>query len=148
MTIPNFTSKEDATEWMIKKFEEILQSIENAKTHEEKARLMREFDMTQFNAEEQILGDKQVKDYQEYQKAKSLVYDFFDWIEKTKSINIFKVSHSSPFFNEMQGGKTLVIAMLIQLLQQLPMELQAYFILNTFRTTYELNFKNMAFNHS
>lgn len=142
--MPNFTDPEQANEYLIGKFEEIIKSIENARNHEEKVKLMKEFDMTQFKAEEQMLGDKQVKDYPEYQKAKPIVYDFFEWVEKQKGIDVFKVTHESPFFNEMQGSKTMSIAMLIQMLPVLPIELQAYFVLNVFRTTYELNFKNMS----
>ena len=142
--MPNFTSPEQANEWLIVKFEDILKKMEGARNHEEKVKFMKEFDMQELKAENQPLGDKQVKDYPEYQKAKSLVYDFFDWVEKQKGINIFKASYENPFFNEMQGNKTLSIAMIIQILPLLPIELQAYFILNIFRTTYELNFKNMA----
>lgn len=142
--MPQFTNPDQAREYLIGVFKKLIEDIEKAKTHEEKVRIMREFDMTEFNAENQLLNNKKVKDYPEYQKAKSLVCDFFIWIENQKGVNVFKASHEDGFFNEMHGSKTLIIAMLIQTLNFLPQELQAYFVLNIFRTTYELNFKNMT----
>ncbi len=143
--MPQFTNTEEAKIYLINVFKKVISDIEQAKTHQEKVKIMKEFDMTEFNAEEQLLNGKKVRDYQEYQKAKSLVDDFFNWIEKQKKISILKASHEDKFFNEMQGNKTFMIALLIQILSQLPnQDLQAYFILNIFRTTYELNFKNMA----
>jgi len=142
--MPNFTDPEEASKYLINRFEDIIKSIETAPNHEEKAKIMKEFDMSQFKAEDSLLNGKPVKDYEEYQRAKQLVYDFFNWIEKQKGVNVFKASHNDPFFNEMQGNKTLSVAMLIQTLPILPVELQAYIMLNIFRTTYELNFKNLT----
>jgi len=142
--MPQFTDPNQAKDYLIGVFKELIKNIEEAKTHREKVKIMKEFNMIQFSAEDQPLNNKKVKDYPEYQKAKSIVYDFFDWIESQKGINVFKASHDDKFFNEMHGEKTLMIPMLIQMLPSLPIQLQAYFILNIFRTTYELNFKNMA----
>lgn len=142
--MPQFKNPDQARDYLIMAFKEIITKMENAKTPEDKIKIMKEFDMTQFTAEDQLLNGKKVVEYQEYQNAKSLVYDFFNWIETQKGINIFKASHEEPFFNEMHGNKTLMVAMLIQVLNVLPQELQAYFILNIFRTTYELNFKNIT----
>jgi hypothetical protein len=142
--MPEFTDPDQAKKYLIGIFKELIRRMEEAKTHDERVKIMKEFDMAQFTAEDQLLNGKKVQDYQEYKDAKSLVYDFFNWIETQKGINVFKASHEDPFFNEMQGNKTLMVAMLIQLLNVLPQELQAYFILNIFRTTYELNFKNMT----
>jgi hypothetical protein len=142
--IPSFTSAEQAKEYLIKSFREVINKIEGAKTHGEKVKVIKEWDMTQYSAEDQPLENKPVKDYPEYQKAKTLVYDFFNWVESQKGVNIIKATHEDPFFNEMSGNKTLMIAELIQMLPYLPVELQAYFVLNIFRTTYELNFKNLT----
>lgn len=144
MMIPQFTDPDQAKSYLIEVFKKLIKEIEEARTHKGKVRIMKEFNMAQFNAEDQLLNNKKVRDYPEYQKAKSLVCDFFNWIENQKGIDLFKVSHTDKFFNEMQGNKTLMIAMLIQILNFLPQELQSYFILNIFRTTYELNFKNMT----
>ena len=142
--IPQFTDPNQAKSYLAEIFKKLIEDIEKARTHKEKVKIMKEFDMAQFNAEDPLLNNKKVRDYPEYQKAKSLVYDFFNWVENQKGVDVFKASNDDKFFNEMQGDKTLMIAMLIQTLNFLPQELQAYFILNIFRTAYELNFKNMT----
>jgi len=141
--IPQFTNPDQAKNYLAEVFKKLIEDIEKAKTHEEKVKIMKEFDMAQFNAESQPLGNKIVSDYPEYQKAKNLVYDFFKWIEENKKIDILKATHEDPFFNESQGEKTILIAMTLQILQGAPIEMQVYLILNIFRTTYELNFKSM-----
>src|SRR3989344_8290041 len=142
--MPQFTDTEQAKTYLVGVFKNLIKKIEEAKNHEEKVKIMKEFDMSEFSAEDQLLNDKQVKDYKEYQEAKSIVNDFLGWVQDNKGVDVFKESHEDKFFNEMHGNKTLMVGMLIQLLNALPQELQAYFILNIFRTTYELNYKNMA----
>jgi len=142
MNFPNLNS--NAKEQLIEKFEKIIQNIKKAKSLEEKKRLMAEGIKLQFNIEEQILNTKKIKDYPEYQKCKELIYDFFNWVENRIRINIFEATYEDKFFNEVHIERTLTIASLLQILNFLPIELQAYFVLNIFRTTYELNFKNMT----
>jgi len=142
--MPQFTDPNQAKSYLVGVFKKLIKDIEETKTHQEKVKIMEEFNMTQFTAEDQPLGDKTVKDYPEYQKAKNLVYDFFKWIEENKKIDLLKAMHEDPFFNESQGVKTMLIAMTLQILQAVSTEMQVYLVLNIFRTTYELNFKNMT----
>jgi hypothetical protein len=142
--MPQFNDPDQARKYLIGVFKKLVENMSKAKSHEEKVKIMKDFDMIQFSAEDQLLNNKKVKDYKEYQDAKTLIWDFFNWVETDKGIDLFKASHEDPFFNEMHGNKTLMVAMLIQTLNFLPEELQAYFILNIFRTTYELNFRNMT----
>lgn len=144
MKMPDFTNENDAKMFLINFFEDFLKRLEEAKNFEEKVKIFRDFNMSDFDAEGRILNGKPVKDYQEYQNAKSLILDFFNWLEKNKNFNVFSVSTSDNFYNNMHGDKTLMVAKLIQLLPSLPIDLQTYFILNIYRTTYELNFKNMS----
>jgi len=142
--MPQFTDPNEAKKYLIGVFKNLIKKIEETKTHDEKVKIIKEFDMAQFTAEDQLLNGKKVKDHQEYQNAKAIVYDFFNWIETQKGIDILKASFGDKFFNEMSGDKTLMVGTLISTLNSLTSDLQAYFILNIFRTTYELNFKNMT----
>jgi len=143
MGMPAFTNSQDVIQFMIEFFDDYLKKLKSAGSPQEQIRIFQELDMLQFGAEEQILNGQKIKDNPDYQKAKEIVFDFLDWVHKTRNIDIVDVSHKDKFFNELQGGRTLLIAQLIQNIKEMPIELQEYFLMNIFRTTYELNFKNM-----
>ena len=142
--MPSFTNENDAREFLINFFEDFLKKIEEEKCFEKKVEIFREFNMSDFNAEGQLLNGKPIRDCQDYQITKSLIINFFNWLEQNKNINVFNASNADNFYNQMYGEKTLMVAKLIQLISSLPQDLQIYFILNIYRTTYELNFKNMC----
>lgn len=145
MDIPNFSSEREARDFLINFFEEFLDRIEKAPTIEEKIKLFKELNLSSLGLEEQILNGKPIKDNPDYQLTKSLLLDFLNWLENEKKINIFEASNQDVFYNNMYGERTLLIAKIIQLLHSFEGDLKIYLILNIYRTTYELNFKNMCF---
>lgn len=144
MEIPNFKTQEEADTFLIKTFEEIIENVEQAQSHKEKEKILKEFDMTRLNPEEQSMGVKKIKDDKNYQKIKKDLYELFEWIEKERKVNVFNLVYKNKFLIKNQNFKfPLILNLINNFLQTTKLDVKIFLLLNIFRMVYELNLKNL-----
>ena len=143
MEISNFKTEEEADTFLIKIYEEIIEKIEQTSSYTEKEKILKEFDILKLNSENALFGAEKIKDNEDYKKTKKIIYKFLEWIEKERKVDVFKIIYKDSFYIKNQNFKFPLIANLLKLIPQSKLEVKVYLILNTFRTTYELNLRNL-----
>lgn len=144
MGIPNFQTKEESDTFLVKTYEEIIKKVEQASSYQEKEKILKEFEISKLNAENTLFKNEKIKDNENYKKIKKTIYEFLEWIEKERKVNVFNIIYKDNFYIKNEGFKFPVIANLLSLIPQAELGVKIYLILNTFRTVYELNLKNLV----
>lgn len=145
MNAPKFNSFEEANLWLKERFKKLVADFEKSTNLEEKKKILREFDFEEINAEEQPspiwFSLVKIKDTPEYQKIKSLLKDFFDWVERNNKINAPLEVYLNSFFAENQSSKMVLIAEQLKRYSQLTQLEQVNAMLSILRLLYELNLR-------
>jgi ribosomal protein S8 len=147
MDTPSFKDYEEADEFMYKRFRDALNRLKNANTHEERISALKSSNLIEgINFEEILVGDRKIKDYEEYQRVKKLVFNFFNFITEERKINLIQAFYKDNFHSSVENFTMILIGDLFKTLQTINNEkVQSYLILNIFRTIYELNLKDTFF---
>ena len=126
----------------IRKLDDIIETIEKAPTHEEKVKAIKNFpSLPGMEIDKLVVNGKQLEEYDDYQKAKKIVFGFLGWLEK-EGVNVFDaLQQRDDFFVKVRSTKLFEIAVLIGSLNQVDFAIQPYLLLNTYRTIYEVNHK-------
>lgn len=145
MTMPQFNSVEEANTWMKEKLKLVDTNLDNAKSLEEKQKILIDFDFQEIKAEEQPspkwFSLIKIKDTPEYKEIKSLIQDFFNWIEKNNKIIAPLEVYLNLFFAENESSKMILIAEQLKRYSSLTPIEQVNTMLSILRALYELNLK-------
>jgi len=147
MDMPSFKDYEEADEFMYKRFRDTLNRLKNANTHEERINALKSFSLIEgINIEEIPVGDRKIRDYEDYKKVKKLVFNFFNFIAEKRKMNLIQAFYKDNFHSSVENFTMILIGDLFKTLQTLDNEkVQSYLILNIFRTIYELNLRDTFF---
>lgn len=126
-------------------FDNLINAMEKAPTHKERVDMIKGFpSFPGMQIEEMTVNGVKLKDSEDYKKALDITNNFFGWLEK-EGVNVFDaLQQRDQFFTKIRSNKLFEIAILLGSLTEVNVRIQPYFLLNTYRTIYELNQKHLC----
>lgn len=146
MTIPKFSSTEEGKAWLKDKITSFVESYSLANNLEEKRQSLRRFSLNDFKAEEienPLIFGVPVSQSEEYIKIKSLLNDFFIWVNKKRKINPRFEIYLDQFFSKSHAQKMIIIAENLKRFPFLTELDQVKTVLDTYRMIYEVSLNHL-----